>query len=85
MTKQWERNTKRKFYLLVALGLVLILSGGVFAYTYTTAIGTASVGEPSADVATCNVSTGQPDWSSVTDNLSKQITCGASPQVICLI
>ena len=79
MTKQWERNTKRKFYLLVALGLVLILSGGAFAYTYTTAIGTVSVGEPSADVATCNVSTGQPDWSSVTDNLSENTTCGEVP------
>jgi hypothetical protein len=58
MTKQWERNTKRKFYLLVTLGLVLILSGGAFAYTYTTAIGTVSAGEPSADVATVNTSVG---------------------------
>lgn len=79
MTKQWERNTKRKFYLLVALGLVLILSGGAFAYTYTTAIGIISVGEPSADVATVNTSTGQPDWSSVTDNLSENTTSGEVP------
>jgi len=79
MTKQWERNTKRKFYLLVALGLVLILSGGAFAYTYTTAVGTVSVGEPSADVATVNTSTGQPGWSSVTDNLSENTTCGEVP------
>jgi len=79
MTKQWERNTKRKFYLLVGLGLVLILSGGAFAYTYTTATGTVGVGEPSADFATCNVSTGQPDWSSVTDNLSENTTCGEVP------
>jgi len=79
MIRQWEKNAKRKLHLLVALGLILVLSGGAFAYTYTTAIGTISVGAPSADVATCNASASQPDWSSVTDNLSENTTCGEVP------
>ncbi|MBU2535481.1 MAG: hypothetical protein ABIK32_04700 [Chloroflexota bacterium] len=79
MSRQWGKNAKRKLYLLAALGLILVLSGGVFAYTYTTAVGTISVGEPSADVATSNISASQPGWSSVTDNLSENTTCGEVP------
>ncbi len=79
MTKQWPINTKRKFYLLAGLALVLMLSGGVFAYTYTTAIGTINVGSPGANVATCNASTSQPNWNSVTANLSANTTCGEIP------
>ena len=79
MVKQWAKNTKRRLYLVIALGLILVLSGGAFAYTYTTAVGTISVGEPSADVATSNTSASQPDWGSVTDNLSENTTCGEVP------
>ncbi|MEE9365258.1 MAG: hypothetical protein V3W44_01095 [Dehalococcoidales bacterium] len=79
MVKQWAKNARRRQYLVIALGLILILSGGAFAYTYTTAVGTISVGEPSADVATCNTSASQPNWSSVTDNLSENTTCGEVP------
>ena len=79
MIKQWRRDAKRKFYLLVALGVTLILSSGVFAYTYTTAVGTINVGEPSGDIATVNASASQPNWSSVTANLSKNTTCGEVP------
>jgi len=79
MAKQWGKNAKRKLYLLVALGLILVLSGGAFAYTYATAVGTISVGTPSADVASSNVSSSQPNWSSITDNLSENTTCGEVP------
>ena len=79
MSRQWQKETKRKFYLLAALGLVLVLSSGVFAYTYTTAVGTISVVDPSADVATSNVSASQPNWSPITDNLSENTTCGEVP------
>jgi len=79
MVKQWAKNARRRLYLVIALGLILVLSGGAFAYTYTTAVGTISVGEPSADVATSNTSASQPDWSSVTDNLSENTTCGEVP------
>ena len=79
MTKQWQINAKRKLYLLAALGLVLILSGGAFAYTYTTAGGTIGVGDPAANVATCNVASSQPNWTSVTANLSENTTCGEVP------
>jgi hypothetical protein len=79
MAKQWEKNGKRRLYLVAALGLILILSGGAFAYTYTTAVGTISVGTPSSDVAISNISSSQPSWSSVTDNLSENTTCGEVP------
>jgi len=79
MVKQWEKNGKRRLYLVAALGLILILSGGAFAYTYTTAVGTINVGAPSSDVATSNVSSSQPNWSSVTANLSENTTCGEVP------
>ena len=79
MSKQWQKAAKRKVFLLAALGLVLVLSSGAFAYTYTTAVGTIGVGDPSADVATSNVSSSQPDWSSITDNLSENTTCGEVP------
>jgi hypothetical protein len=79
MVKQWAKNARKRLYLVIALGLILVLSGGAFAYTYTTAVGIISVGEPSADVATSNTSASQPDWSSVTDNLSENTTCGEVP------
>ena len=79
MIKQWKESAKKKFYLIVALGLVLILSGGAFAYTYTTAGGTIGILPPSGDVATSNTTSSQPDWNSVTDNLSENTTCGEVP------
>ncbi len=79
MSTQWQKRAKRKFYLLAALGLILVLSSGAFAYTYTTAVGTIGVGDPSTDIATANVSSSQPDWSSITDNLSESTICGEVP------
>ena len=79
MIKQWKESTKKKFYLITALALVLIISGGAFAYTYTTAGGTIGILPPSGDVATSNTTASQPDWNSVTDGLSENTTCGEVP------
>jgi hypothetical protein len=79
MVKQWERIGSKRLYLITAFLLVLIISGGVFAYTYTTAVNTIGIAEPTADIATSNASSSQPDWSPVTDNLSANTTCGEVP------
>ena len=65
MTRQWNKTTKKKLYLLVALGLALILSSGAFAYTYVTSVATIGVTPPTAELATCNATASQPNWSSV--------------------
>jgi len=56
---------KKRLYLITALVLALILSGGVYAYTFTTASDTISIAEPTADIATVNATAIQPDWESV--------------------
>ena len=60
----------KKFQLIMALLLALIVSGGVYAYAYTTAGGTLGVAEPTADVATSNATETQPDWNSVLADLT---------------
>jgi len=60
----------KKFQLVMALLLALIVSGGVYAYTYTTAGGIIGVAEPTADFATANTTGTQPDWNSVLDDLT---------------
>lgn len=65
--------------LITGLVAAVLLSGGAYAYTYTTGFQIINVGEPSGDVATSNVPSGQPDWNSVTDNLSENTTCGEVP------
>lgn len=71
---------KGKFRLLLALILALTVSGGSYAYTFTTATGTITVAQPAGDVVTCNQSSGQPDWSTVLDDLgSEGKTCGEVP------
>ncbi len=61
----------RKFKLILALLLALIISGGVYAYTYTTAGGIIGVAEPTGDFATCSNETAtQPDWTSVLADLA---------------
>ncbi len=54
-----------KSYLLAALILILIISGGIYAYTYTTAIGTIGTPTPAGDLATANATASQPNWDSV--------------------
>ncbi len=55
----------KKFYLLAALGLVLIISGGIYVYTYTTAIWTIGITAPTGDIATVNATASQPNWNTV--------------------
>jgi len=72
---------KRKFFLIVALVLAVVVSGGIFAYTYTTtSITGAAVTAAGADLATCNKTVSQPDWDSILDDLeSDNITRGEVP------
>ncbi len=79
MLEQWGIKAKKNLSLIVAVVLVLAISGGAFAYTYTTTIATIGVTPPAANVATCDASAGQPDWDSVTANLSANTVCGEVP------
>ncbi len=56
---------KSKFHLVMALVLALTISGGVYAYTFTTASGTINIAEPTGDVVTSNATATQPDWNSI--------------------
>jgi hypothetical protein len=71
----------KKFQLIMALLLALIISAGVYAYAYTTAGGTIGIAEPTGDFATwSNETATQPDWNSVLDDLaSDNKTCGDVP------
>jgi hypothetical protein len=71
---------KKKFQLVLALLFALIISGGTYAYAFTTAGDTISVAEPTGDIATCIATETQPDWNSVLDDLaSDNKTCGEAP------
>ncbi len=76
MINQWEGKNKKKFYLIIAFLLVLLISGGAYAYTYTTAVGTINIAAPTGDIATSNATATQPDWNSA---LSANTTCGEVP------
>jgi hypothetical protein len=63
----------KKFYLLAALGIVLLISGGVYAYTYTTAIGTITTTAPTGNIATVNATPTPPNWDTVLTPVSDDI------------
>jgi hypothetical protein len=50
---------------MAALALVIALSGGVYAYTYTSGIETIGITDPTGDIATVNAAASQPNWDSV--------------------
>jgi hypothetical protein len=56
---------ENKSYLMAALALVIALSGGVYAYTYTSGIETIGITDPTGDIATVNAAASQPNWDSV--------------------
>ncbi len=62
-----EGRSTRKFYLVIALVLALVLSGGLYAYTYTTASGTIGATGAEGDLATAEPvsEADQPNWNSV--------------------
>ncbi len=63
--KKRGKRTKR-FYLMLALFLSLTISGGAYAYTYTTASGTIGADPFDGNLAAYEpVTTDQPDWESV--------------------
>ena len=51
--------------MLTALFLALAISGGIYAYAFTTAGGSIGISEPTGDVATANATATQPNWNSV--------------------
>jgi len=54
-----------KSSLIMALGLALTITGGAFAYTWTTGGLTIGIQEPTGDIATVNATETQPDWEDV--------------------
>ena len=78
------RPTK-KLFLVIALSLVLLLSGSGFAYTYATTSGTIGATAATGDIASPNATESQPDWDSVMDVFSEDLTCGDVPAgVVCV-
>ncbi len=53
---------KNRFKLITALVLALTLSGGVYAYTFSTASGTINIAEPTGDIATSNATETELAW-----------------------
>ena len=56
---------KREFYLILALVLALVISGGTYAYTYTLATASISPEAAVGDFATSDATATQPDWESL--------------------
>lgn len=50
---------------MVALVLALTLSGGVYAYTFSTASGTINIAEPTGDIATSNATETELAWEDI--------------------
>lgn len=68
------KRMQKKFYLIILLVAVLVLSGGIYAYTYTTAVQTINIATPTGDIATVNATVTQPDWNSVLTPVTDTIT-----------
>lgn len=62
----------KKFFLIIAAALILI-SSGIYAYTYTTATGTIGTPTPTGDIATVNATSSQPVWSDVLTTANEDI------------
>ena len=68
-----------KTKLLVFVGVIFIIAVGTYAYTWVVSGLTIGVTEPTGDIANVNVSGNQPNWASVTGNLTENTTCGDVP------
>ncbi|MFH0941735.1 MAG: hypothetical protein V1823_01755 [Chloroflexota bacterium] len=69
----------KKLWFAGVLLLVLLVSGGGFAYTYNNRALTLGVSEPSGDIATVSKAVSQPDWGSLisqTATLSGDVPTG---------
>lgn len=56
---------KGKLYLLVALVITAVVTGGSYAHTYTTLSATISVTDAEANIATIEEAVSQPDWEDI--------------------
>jgi hypothetical protein len=61
---------EKRIYLLIALFFALAISGGIYAYAFTSGGGLLGITEPTGDVATSNATATQPDWNSVLTPIS---------------
>ena len=53
---------EKKSYLILALVIILVLSGGIYAYSYTTGIGTIGITDPTGNIVAVNATATQPNW-----------------------
>ena len=53
---------KKRLYLLIAIGLAAILTGGTYAYTFTNAITSIGLTAASGNFVTVTTASGQPNW-----------------------
>ena len=63
----------KKSYLIIASLIALVISGGVYAYTYTTSIKTISITDPTGNILTVNTTATQPDWDSVLTTVAETV------------
>lgn len=65
---------EKKSYLILALVIILVLSGGIYAYTYTTGIGTIGITDPTGNIVAVNATATQPNWNLVLTPVTETIT-----------
>jgi len=56
---------KKKWQLIGTILLALVITGGVYAFTYLSATATMDVTVAGTEIATCEEAAAQPDWDSV--------------------
>ncbi len=59
-----------KFFLITALLTTLVVSGGIYAYTFTTGVETIGITEPAGNAVTVNATATQPNWDSVLNTVT---------------
>ena len=65
MNNKAETKMKRKLYLIAALMLTAVITGGTYAYTYTTTSATPGVTAAEGNIATVNATETQPSWEDI--------------------
>ena len=65
MNNKAERKMNRKLYLIAALVLTAVVTGGTYAYTYSITSATISVTAAEANIATIEEAVSQPDWEDI--------------------
>ncbi len=65
MSNEAERKTKRKLYFIVVSVLMAIITGGSYAYSFTTTSATPGVITAEGNIATSNTTETQPAWEDI--------------------